>query len=114
MEVLAELKKAQQGDEHAFALLFEMFSDRIYRFICYKVSINQEQEDILQEVFFKAWKGLPKLKVEELNFSAWLYKIATNAINDLYRQKYRRPEPLELNEDAAIVFDNPSYDSALA
>lgn len=113
MEELDAIKQAKQGDENAFAFLFNMFSDRIYRFISYKVNVVAEREDILQDVFVKAWKGLPKYRVEELNFSAWLYKIALNSIIDFYRKQARKPESVELMDDAAVTTDHDNQDSTL-
>ncbi len=113
MEVLELVRKAQQGDHSAFGLLFEMFSDKIYRFISYKISAIEEREDILQEVFVKVWKGLSGLKLDQLNFQAWIYRITLNTINDYYRKQYRQPEPVELKEDAASKFDNSGYDESL-
>lgn len=102
MDIKELVKQAQQGSEQAFAGIYDEFADRIFKFIRLKVGHQQHAEDILQETFVKAWKGLSGLKLEELNFSAWLYRVASNAVNDYFRKMYSRPESLELDENTDI------------
>lgn len=91
------VEKIKLGDQEAFSLIYEEFVDRIYKFIRLKVSETEQAEDLLQEVFVKAWQGSKKLKVADLNFSAWLYRVASNTVNDHYRKVYRRPQTVELD-----------------
>lgn len=98
MNLEALVKQAQGGDTQSFGLIYDAFADKIFRYITIKIQDSFEAEDILQEVFVKAWQGLPKFKADNGNFSAWLYRIATNCINDLFRKKYRRPDAVELDE----------------
>jgi len=102
------VKRAAQGDTQAFGLLYDEFADRIYKFIYIKVNDKAVAEDLLQEVFLKVWQGCPKLKIEDLKFSAWLYTVASNTINDHYRKVYRRPQTVELDP----TFEQPSTDDA--
>lgn len=106
------VSKVQQGDQTAFAELYDEYIDRIYAFIRIKAFGNNEIEDIIQEVFIKAWNGCPTLKLEDLNFSAWLYKIASNTLNDHYRKKYRNPQIVALEHAQETVSDNNSTDEA--
>lgn len=89
--------KTKQGDQEAFSALYDEFADRIYKFIRMKISESEQAEDLLQEVFVKAWQGSKTLEVTDLNFSAWLYKVASNTVNDHYRKVYRRPQTVELD-----------------
>lgn len=99
----ALVSKAQNGDQKAFSMLYDEFADRLYKFISFKISDPQAAEDLLQEVFIKAWRGCSKLKLENLNFSAWLYTIASNTIKNHFRQIYRRPQTTSLEEDMNIA-----------
>lgn len=96
--ILALVKKVQIGDEVAFAELYDEFANRIYAFIRMKVFGSNEAEDILQDVFLKAWNGTKKLSLENLNYSAWLYKVASNTINDHYRKHYKSAQTVPLEE----------------
>lgn len=102
MDIDKAILRSKQNDREAFAEVFDHFVDRIYRFIKYKISDQLAAEDILQEVFLKAWLGLPKLPEQDLNFSAWLYKIAGNTVNDYFRKQYRTPSMLSLESVAEV------------
>ena len=104
LELNSLVRRAKAGDNNAFNEIYEQFSRKILKYIRLKVQNNQEAEDILQEVFIKAYNGMPKLGMEDLHFSAWLYRIASNTINDYFRKKYRTPEISLIDEN----FDLPS------
>ena len=103
MEINQLAFQAKNGDMEAFEQLHGFFSERILRFIQKKIQNLPDAEDVLQEVFIKSYKGLKSLRPGKLYFSTWLYKIATNSINDYFRKKYRRPEVVSINE----TFDFP-------
>ena len=103
MEINELVVRAQKGDSEAFGLIYDSFAQRIFRYIRIKIQDRQEAEDILQDVFVKAYKGLGQLHKENLNFSAWLYRIASNTINDYFRKKYRVPETLAIDENFDIA-----------
>ncbi len=99
--------QAQQGNSEAFGRLYDNFAQRIFKYIRLKIQDRQEAEDILQEVFIKAYRGLNALSLANLNFAAWLYKVASNTINDHLRKKYRTPKIVAMDED----FDPPDHAS---
>ena len=74
----------QQGDCNSFRLLYRQYQQRV-RSTLYKLCGEQMLDDLVQEVFFRAWKGLPKLK-EASYFSTWLYRISWNVASDRRRQ----------------------------
>lgn len=97
------VEQAKTGNTQAFAEIYDQFVRRIFKFVRVKIQNQQEAEDIVQETFVKAYKGLANLKIQNLNFSAWLYRIAANTINDSFRKKYRTPEITAIDEN----FDLP-------
>lgn len=112
-QINALVKKTQSGDQAAFSALYDEFSQRLYAFIRMKVSGTEQAEDILQEVFLKAWKGCKSLELKDLNFSAWLYKVASNTINDYYRKNYREPQTVSIDEAQEVAGqDDPANNAA--
>lgn len=97
------IRKAADGDEEAFGCLYDEFVDALYKFIRFKVTDPDQAEDLLQDVFIKAWHGIPKLDLTDLHFSAWLYTVAGNTVNDYFRRMYRRPQTVTLNPDIEIT-----------
>lgn len=63
---------------------------RLRAYISRRVRESHDVDDILQEVFIKAHVNLHALKLHG-SISAWLYRIAANAIADHYRSQ----RPLE-------------------
>ena len=112
--ILELVKQTQSGDQAAFGALYDEYAQRLYAFIRIKVSATEESEDILQEVFLKAWLGCRSLNLSNLNFSAWLYKVTSNTINDYYRKKYREPEVTPLENAAEIANEDSPADNASA
>lgn len=82
------VRLAKSGDLDAFGILYDRYADGIYRFVYVHLSETLEAEDLTSEVFLRAWKHLPKYKEQGHPFSAFLFKIARNAIID-YRRKLK-------------------------
>lgn len=82
----ALVKKAQAGDNAAFDKLVDVYWSAIYRMVYYRVQTSMDAEDLAQEVFFKAYRGLDGLQ-EPGRFKPWLYSIAGNLVTDYYRKK---------------------------
>ncbi len=92
-EKLLLYKVQTKKDPEAYAKLYDLYIKRIYRFVFFKVSSETEAEDITSEVFLKAWNYLSSNK-EVKSFSGLLYRIARNAVIDLYRSKSNSTEVL--------------------
>ncbi len=107
------VESVKTGDQAAFAALYDEFSQRLYAFIRIKVNPDTEAEDILQEVFLRAWSGIKNLDTSNLNLSAWLYKVTGNTINDYFRKKYRQPSAVSIDEAKELANqDSPSDDAS--
>lgn len=111
-QILELVKQVQKGDQAAFAALYDEFAQKLYAFIRIKVSAANEAEDILQEVFLKTWAGCKNLDINNLNFSAWIYKVTGNTINDYYRKKYREPQQTPLEEAKELANEDSPADDA--
>lgn len=85
-ETVRLVSKAKQGDGAAFGQLYDLFFQRIYKFIFYRVSHKQIAEDLAEEVFLKAHTKLASLSQSNL-FEGWLFQIARNSVIDYYREK---------------------------
>jgi len=98
MENDAELvARARRGDEAAFEQL--VLRHQRYAFnLAYRVIGNYaEAEDVTQEAFVRAWRGLPGFR-GQARFATWLYRIVYNlCLNRLprLRQELLQAEPLE-------------------
>jgi RNA polymerase sigma-70 factor, ECF subfamily len=85
----------QQGDRDCFRLLYQRYQQRV-RSTLYQLCGSAPLDDLVQEVFLKAWKGLPKLKTPKY-FSTWLYRISWNVAADQRRKLAKNQEKTGLN-----------------
>lgn len=85
----AAVRSAAQGDRRAFDALIERFQGEIFRMVYYRLVSRMDAEDVVQEIFMKAYRGVRTLKDPEA-FRSWLYRIALNAVNDHFRRKRLR------------------------
>lgn len=76
-------------DPDAFGELYDRYCDQIYRFAYRRLRDRQAAEDAAADVFFKALRAIGTYKPQVAPFSAWLYRIASNAVTDHLRA--RRP-----------------------
>jgi RNA polymerase sigma-70 factor, ECF subfamily len=83
------IHRARAGDQDAFAELVMMHADRVYGALRRFGLDAGEADDVAQEVFVRAWRGLPRFE-ERAQFSTWLYRIA---FNEAQRRLSRRPPP---------------------
>lgn len=93
------LEAARGGDEQAFARLIAPHR-RELRAHCYRMSGSlSDADDLLQETFVRAWKGLPRFE-GNASLRTWLYKVATSACLDALESKSRRLLPADLGPPA--------------
>ncbi|MBF2029351.1 MAG: sigma-70 family RNA polymerase sigma factor [Oscillatoriales cyanobacterium C42_A2020_001] len=77
------VQQSLQGDTQSFRSLYRRHQQRV-RAILYQLCDGSVLDDLVQEVFLRAWRGLPKFR-QSAKFSTWLYRIAWNVAAD-YRQ----------------------------
>jgi RNA polymerase sigma-70 factor, ECF subfamily len=90
--------EAQRRNHEAFAMLMKRHQDMLFAMILRQVGDRAIAEDLAQEVFIKAYRGLPAFRGDS-KFSSWLVRIALNQTNSYFRSKrYKqslKQEPLD-------------------
>ncbi len=94
IEIKRLVKQTIDGDVEAFGELYSIYLDRIYRYVFYQVHNKVTAEDLTEEIFIKAWRGIGKYRWKGQPFSAWLYRIAHNHVIDYFRTS-RQHQPLD-------------------
>ncbi len=100
------VRQAKQGDQQAFARLYEEHFDRIYRYVAFKIGDRTEAEDMTQQVFLNALQSIASFKWKGIPFAAWLFRIAHNQVVDHLREKKKQPAAL-LDESQVSSDSNP-------
>jgi RNA polymerase sigma-70 factor (ECF subfamily) len=106
-EIAALVGAARRGDQAAFGRLYQRFG-RMVHGILLAHGPREEAEDLVQEVFLRAWTQLATLD-EPAAFGGWLARMARNRATDALRA--RRPmRPIDSELPAA----GSTHDEAIA
>ncbi|PKO04560.1 MAG: RNA polymerase subunit sigma-70 [Chloroflexi bacterium HGW-Chloroflexi-3] len=79
------VRQAIAGDAEAFAGLYELYVERIYRYTRSRLGDDQTAEDLTSQVFLNVWQHLDRYQQRGIPFRAWLFRIAHNSVIDHYR-----------------------------
>ncbi|MGL5080005.1 MAG: sigma-70 family RNA polymerase sigma factor [Microcoleaceae cyanobacterium] len=97
------VRQCQTGDRQCFRHLYRRYQQRV-RSTLYQLCGGLSLDDLVQEVFFRVWKGLPKLRQPE-TFSTWLYRITWNVAADERRSFAKQRTSSSILEKEATVLD---------
>ena len=84
-DVLARLQDPKKRRK-AFEEIVNAYSRQLYWQIHYLLQNHDDTDDVLQNTFIKAWKGIEQFKGEAA-FSTWLYRIAYNESLSFLKQR---------------------------
>lgn len=74
---LLEQFRDEKSRNYAFNLIMKKYQSRVYWHVRRIVIDHDDANDVVQNAFIKAWKGLSNFK-EDSQLFTWLYRIATN------------------------------------
>jgi RNA polymerase sigma-70 factor (ECF subfamily) len=103
------IERAKDGDSEAFAVLVRRHQDYVHNAVVHMVGRGQDAEDLTQEVFLKAFRGISGFR-QNSRFTTWIYGIMLNCVRSFWRREGRGPEEVSL--DAGGEEDCPSPEPA--
>ncbi|MBL7005088.1 MAG: RNA polymerase sigma factor RpoE [Gammaproteobacteria bacterium] len=107
-ETDAELvKRVQNGDSKAFDILVIKYQQRVINLVTRFVSDYSECQDIAQDAFIKAYKGLHNFRGDS-QFYTWLYRIAANTAKNYLASKSRKVPAQGVDAQDAEFYDGES------
>lgn len=95
-DLIARIKVNKQ----AFLEIYDAHFRRIYDYAYYRTMSQTEAEEVTSQTFLAALESIQRFEYRDIPVAVWLYKIASNAIADLYR---KRGQTVELDEQSAIA-----------
>jgi RNA polymerase sigma-70 factor (ECF subfamily) len=108
--------EAAKKDPRRFGVLYEKYYKQIFLFVYKRTSDEDVCADVVSQVFLKALSSLPKYQYKGVPFSAWLYRIASNEVNQHYRnQKGERTisiDQTQIDRVLGMMDENPQEDEA--
>ncbi len=99
--------RSRGGDLEAFDQLVQRYQGRIYALTYNMTSSRADAEDLVQEVFVKAYRSLGRFKGKS-SFYTWIYRIAVNHTINFLRKRGRRTM-LSLDDLDGAVERDPDY-----
>jgi RNA polymerase sigma-70 factor (ECF subfamily) len=98
---------ARAGDEAALAELYNRYFPRVYRYILARMGNTYDAEDLTEEVFLRVLDAIERFQWREAPFSAWLFRIAHNAVISQRRKEGARGRSSPLSEALPVDSQGP-------
>jgi RNA polymerase sigma-70 factor, ECF subfamily len=106
VEVLDQelVERVQRGDKRAFDLLVRKYQGKVSNLVSRYVYDFAEVEDVVQEVFIKAYRALDRFRGDSA-FYTWLYRIAINTAKNHLVASGRRPPSQDIDAQDVVNTD---------
>jgi len=98
---------ARAGDEGAVAELYSAYFPRVYRYMLARTGNVGDAEDLTEEVFIRVLDALGRFEWRQAPFSAWLFRIAHNAIVSHQRRDGARGRQAPLSPRLSMRAQGP-------
>jgi len=103
-----ELVRQAQKAPDAFAKLYDQYYPKIFGYVLRRTANLEAAQDITSETFLKALRKLWQFHWRNISFSPWLYKIATNEVNQYFRKaEYKKSVSLEELQEQGFELISP-------
>ena len=93
--------RASSGDQEAFRLIFERYSRPVISFVYDLVGDRDLAEELTQETFVRAFRGLGSLR-QETKLSTWLFGITKNVARESLRTRARDSRHVDLDDKSVL------------
>lgn len=103
----AQLIEQCRNHPAAFGQVFDSWYKPIFGYIMRRTGDYDLSKDIAAETFLKAFLKISGFQWRGISLSAWLYRIATNELNQYYRSSKYKPQSLQQ------LLENPEMEKLL-
>lgn len=115
------VRRCRTGDPEAFRRLVEIQHERVYRTAYALTGQREAAQEVVQETFLRAWRGLGRFR-GEASLATWLIRLAIAAGTDELRRQRRHallrqvlvPLPFARRDPTTLVDQRDELDQALA
>lgn len=104
---------ATTTDEELVRLLYAEHGGPLYAFCVRWTGDTQRAEDVVQEVFLRAWRNLSTLDLQTRPVRPWLLSVARNLLTDAHRAAQSRPFLVDDEPALAAVAAPDEIDRAI-
>lgn len=104
---MALVERVQRGDKSAYDVLVLKYQNKIGHLVSRYVHDSHESQDVTQEAFIKAYRGLKNFRGDSA-FYTWLYRIAINTAKNHLVTMSRKISDTGIDAADAEQFDSGS------
>jgi RNA polymerase sigma-70 factor, ECF subfamily len=95
------------GDETLVRAIYRTYGNDLFGYALNRLRDRGLAEEVVQEVFTRAWRKADEFDAGRGGVRAWLYGIARNAVIDFERHRARRPQLARFDSDPD---DEPAHE----
>lgn len=106
------VEKIRRENNELYVEIVRRYQQKLYRYLRYLTNRPSEAEDLLQDVFIKAYRNLFGFDTKK-NFSSWIYRIAHNEGINFVKKTARKKEVSLENIDFSLESPASSVEDAL-
>lgn len=99
------LSQVAQGQSAALETLYDRYASTVLAISLKVIGDQSAAEDILQEAFWRVWRGAATYQPQRGSFTGWLFRIARNLAIDSYRRRNVRPQVFTEANNADQILD---------
>ncbi len=90
-KVVSLMPGCQRGEKAALEALYDLYADRLYRYLLARTGDAEVAADLTCELFLRVIKHIGRFQLQAdcpaASLSAWLYRIAANLAADYHRRR---------------------------
>ena len=83
------LAVAATHDQYAFAVLYHRYTPRIHRYVLARIHNSSDIEDIVSDIWIRAYSRMHLFRPDKGSFAAWLFTLARHVLYNAVRQRAR-------------------------
>ncbi len=101
----ALVRRAKSHDRDAFALLYDRYVNRIFRYVYYRIGGVSSAEEVTERVFTTALETIAACPGDRRSFGDWLYHLARQATFEFKRShaEEAKAAPDSAEQAAALI-----------
>ena len=97
-QLVEGIRQAREGD---FAILYDRYFPRIYRFAYGRLRNHADTEEVVQETFAAVFRSIDAYRGQS-SLLSWIYGIAKNTVNNYIRRARARDQRVERAESELV------------
>jgi len=106
-QIQALIARVQSGESDAFGQIFDIFADRIFKFLHFRLGGDRETaQDLTSETFLQAFRSIGRYQTSsKAKFSTWLFSIAHHILLDHFRKSQKTKGQVDIEAISETLSD---------